>query len=239
VSRTRGIFVTGTDTGVGKTVVAAGLVAAMKRSGLDVGVMKPVATGGVRRYNLLVSEDAEFLAHVADAPESMRVISPVVLSEPLAPTVAARREHLAIDLAEVRRSFAEIAAAHDAVVVEGIGGLLVPIARKYRVADLAAEMGLPLVVVARPGLGTINHTLLTVEAARARGLRVAGVIINDYVADVAGVAEETNPAEIEAETGVPVLTIVPHDPETDPRRPYLGPAVIEACATIEVRKLLG
>jgi len=238
LTQARGIFVTGTDTGVGKTVVAAGLVTAFRQRGINVGVMKPISTGGVRRRELLLSADAEFLAHVADAPESMRVISPVVLVEPLAPAVAARRANVEIDLDEVRRSFAQIVAAHDAVVVEGIGGLLVPIARKYYVADLAAEMGLPLVVVARPGLGTINHTLLTVEVARARGLTVAGIIINGYNAETAGVAEETNPGEIEKETGLPVLTIVPHDPETDPRRPHLGRAVIEACQAIDFRKLL-
>jgi dethiobiotin synthetase len=240
MNRARGVFVTGTDTGVGKTVVAAGLVAALRRARYDVGVMKPVATGGARRREGLVSRDAEFLAHVADAPEPLAVISPVVLRDPLAPTVAARRAGVRIDLEKVRGAFAEIAAAHDAVIVEGIGGLLVPIIEKtYRVADLAAEMGLPLVIVARPGLGTINHTLLTVEASRSRGLRVAGVIINGLNADTAGLAEETNPAEIARETGLAVLTVVPWDAETDPGRPRLGAAVIEACRAIDPRRLLG
>jgi dethiobiotin synthetase len=153
-----------------------------------------------------------------------------VLAEPLVPTVAARRARVEIDLELVRRAFAEITAAHEVTIVEGLGGLLAPLAPRYRVADLAAELGLPLVIVARPGLGTINHTLLTVEAALARGLKVAGVIINDYDAETAGLAEETNPEEIRRETGLPILTIVPHDPETDPRAPSLGPAVIEACA---------
>jgi len=234
----RGIFVTGTDTGVGKTVVAAGLAAALIQSGRNVGVMKPVATGGVRRREGLMSEDAEFLAHVADAPEPMSIISPVVLAEPLAPTVAARRAGVTIDLDAIRAAFDEIAAAHEVVIVEGIGGLLVPITEGYRVADLAADLGLPLVVVARPGLGTINHTLLTVEVARGRGLDLLGIIINDLDADTAGVAEETNPAELARETGLPILTVVPHDAETDPREPCLGPAVVEACMAVGFRRLL-
>ena len=238
MSGARGIFVTGTDTGVGKTVVAAGLVAAMKRAGWNVGVMKPVTTGGVRRREGLASEDAEFLAHVADAPETLRTIAPVVLAEPLAPTVAARRAGVTIDLGAVRSAFEAIAAAHDVVVVEGIGGLMVPILEGYRVADLAGEMNLPLVVVARPNLGTINHTVLTVEAARAAALRVLGIIINGLDADAAGIAEETNPAELMRETGVPVLTVVPKDPETDPLKPSLGEAVIDACAAIDFRRLL-
>jgi len=238
VKPARGIFVTGTDTGVGKTVVAAGLAAALIQSGHDVGVMKPVATGGVRRREGLMSEDAEFLAHVADAPEPMRVISPVVLAEPLAPTVAARRAGVTIDLDAIRAAFDEIAAAHQLVIVEGIGGLLVPITEGYRVADLAAEFDLPLVVVARPGLGTINHTLLTVEVARSRGLDLLGIIINGLDADAAGVAEETNPAELAHEADLPILTVVPHDAETDPSEPYLGPAVVEACMAVDFRRLL-
>ena len=238
MSRAAGIFVTGTDTGVGKTVVAAGLAAALRRSGYDVGVMKPIATGGVRRREGLVSEDAEFLAHVADVPEPLHIISPVVLAEPLAPTVAARRAGLAIDLDAVWSAFQEIVAAHDVVVVEGIGGLMVPILENYRLVDLAAEFGLPLIVVARPDLGTLNHTILTVEAAQARGLRVAGLIVNGLDANTAGVAEETNPAELARETGVPVLTVVPTDPETDLRKPALGPAVVEACVSIDFERIL-
>jgi len=152
--------------------------------------------------------------------------------------VAARRGKIEINLDEVRQAFREICAAHEVVVVEGIGGLLVPIMKKYRVVDLAAEMGLPVVIVARPGLGTINHTLLTIEAARARKLRVAGVIINNYDADTAGIAEETSAAEIERESGVAILTIVPRDSETDPARPRLGEAVIEACEAIDFNSLL-
>lgn len=238
MSDARGIFVTGTDTGVGKTVVAAGMVAAMLRAGYDVGVMKPIATGGVRRREGLVSEDAEFLAHVADAPEPLATISPVVLAEPLAPTVAARRADVTIDLGPVWDAFEEITSAHDAVIVEGIGGILVPILADYRVADLVAELGLPLVVVARPSLGTINHTLLTVEAARARGLRVLGVIVNGFDAETAGVAEETNLQELPCETGVPLLTVIPKDPDTDPQKPALGEAVIEACMALNFRRLL-
>ena len=117
-------------------------------------------------------------------------------------------------------------------------GRLVPITETGRVADLAADLGLPLVVGARPGLGTINHTLLTVEVARSRGLDLLGIIINGLDADAAGVAEETNPAELAREAQLPILTVVPYDGETDPREPYLGPAVVEACMAVDFRRLL-
>jgi len=238
VARAKGIFVTGTDTGVGKTVVAAGLAVAMKRAGYDVGVMKPIATGGRRRREGLVSEDAEFLAHVADVPEPLHVISPIVLAEPLAPTVAARRAGVTIDLPLLWRAWEEISSAHEVVVVEGIGGLMVPITDQYRVVDLARDFSLPLIVVTRPSLGTINHTILTVEAARGRGLDVRGLVINNLDADAAGIAEETNPAELARETDLPILAVVPKDGDTDIRAPALGDAVIEACAAINFRKLL-
>lgn len=235
----RGIFVVGTDTEVGKTVVAAGLVAALRRRGVDVGVMKPVATGGVHRRAGLVSEDAEFLAHVADTSDPLDTVSPIVLPEPLAPTVAAERAGVKVDLDRIRQAFRTIRDGHQATVVEGIGGLLVPIVHGWTVAEMAGEFALPLVVVGRVGLGTINHTLLTVEVARSRGLDVRGIILNRYNAETAGVAEDTNPAEIARESGLPVLTVVPDDPDTDPRKPVLGRAVVEACAAINFRKTFG
>jgi dethiobiotin synthetase len=171
---TRGWFVTGTDTGVGKTVVACGLARALRRRGLDVGVMKPVETG----VGPEGPADGRALREAAGVGDALAEIVPERFALPAAPTVAAAREGRRVDLAAVDAAFAALAARHALLVVEGAGGLLAPAAPGLAMADLAARLGLPLVVVARAALGTINHTRLTLEAARARGLAVAGVVVS-------------------------------------------------------------
>jgi dethiobiotin synthetase len=234
---TRGLFITGTDTGVGKTVIAAGLAAVLRETGRDVGVMKPIASGCVRRREGLVSEDAEFLAKAAEAPETLDQICPVRLAEPLAPTVAAARAGLQIDLGPMWEAWRRLSAAHDVMLVEGIGGLLCPVTPDKLLADLAGGFGLPLLVVSRSGLGAINHAALTVEAARARGLAVAGIVINRYNADTADLAEMTNPDEIQRVTGVEVLGLVPDDPATDYGRGVVGPEALSAVRQLPLRRL--
>jgi dethiobiotin synthetase len=234
----RGLFITGTDTGVGKTIVTAALAMILREAGADVGVMKPVATGCVRRREGLVSEDAELLAKAADVPEPLAEISPIRLAEPLAPTVAAARARLTLDLAPMWAAWRRLRSAHDIMLVEGIGGLLCPVTPKESVADLAKVFGLPLLVVARPVLGTINHTALTVEAARARGLRVAGIVINRYHHDSADLAETTNPDEVQRLTGVDVIGLVPDDPKTDFRAGVVGEDVLAAARQLPLKKLL-
>lgn len=201
------LFVTGTDTGVGKTVVAAGIAAALARRGVDVGVMKPVATGGVRRNGRLVSEDAEFLRRAACVSDPLDFINPVCLAAPLAPLYAARRP---LDLSPVWKAWRALTGRHRTLIVEGIGGLLVPLRRRFAVAHLVRHLGLPLLIVARPTLGTINHTALTALAARSFGLRVIGVVIN-YPEDFRrGAAERGAPSALEAAANAPVLAEVPY-----------------------------
>jgi dethiobiotin synthetase len=234
-----GLFITGTDTGVGKTVVTAALAIVLRRRGLDVGVMKPVATGCVWRREGLVSEDAEFLAQAADATESLDEIAPIRLAEPLAPTVAAARAGRPLDLEPMWAAWRRLSMAHEIMLVEGIGGILCPVTPTESVADLAQGFGLPLVVVARATLGTINHTALTVEAARARGLEVAGIVINRYDRDREDVAQLTSPDEIQRATGVTVLGLVPDDKSTDFAKAAVGDDVLAAVAQIPLRKLVG
>jgi len=207
---TRSIFVTGTDTGVGKTVVAAGIAAALARSGANVGVMKPVATGGRRRGNRLVSQDAELLRRAAGVRDPLELVNPVCLRPPLAPSLAARVSRRPVDLGLVWKAYTALSAAHERLVVEGVGGLLVPILERYPVARLVRRLGLPLVVVVRPTLGTINHTALTVMAARAHGLAVRGLVVNHHARFKVGLAERLNPAALESETDAPVLGEVPY-----------------------------
>ncbi|MBI2266456.1 MAG: dethiobiotin synthase [Armatimonadetes bacterium] len=177
---TKGYFITGTDTGVGKTLVAGGLAALYKNKGLNVGVMKPVATGCKRINNTLVSDDAVFLKLAAEVDDEYELINPVSLEQPLAPTVAARLSNTKIDSDKINTAFDTLCERHEYMIVEGIGGLLVPINEYYFVVDMAEEMELPVIVVCRPTLGTINHTLLTVSYARQHGLDVKGIIINEF-----------------------------------------------------------
>ena len=225
-----GLFVTGTDTEVGKTVVAGAIADWFRRRGRRVGVLKPVATGCAHRREGLVSEDAEFLAHCADARFPLDVICPQRYAEPLAPAVAAERAGVPVDWEAVARSLRMISAGSDVMIVEGVGGAMVPLDAKHTVLDLARWLALPAVVVARPALGTINHTLLTVEALRAAGVAVAGVVVNRYPAESATVAEETNPRAIEKWGKVPVLCIVPDE---KPQAEKLPKGVVSAVETVD------
>ena len=222
-----GWFVTGTDTGVGKTVIAGALAMLVRETGKRVGVFKPVATGCRRDLRLgLVCEDAEFLAHCGESPEELDTINPVRYAGELAPMVAADHQRRPIDWKKIDASRQRLSSSADWLVVEGAGGLLVPIDRKKNMADLAGELGFPLVIVARPDLGTLNHTLLTIEAARTRKLKIAAVVINGYRPASATLAEETNPEVIGRLAKRAIPLVVPFDPKTDVRQGLVGEAVL-------------
>jgi dethiobiotin synthetase len=235
-----GLFVTGTDTGVGKTVVAGAIAQWFARRGSSVAVCKPIATGCERRREGLVSEDAEFLASAADARHPLDQVCPQRFIEPLAPAVAAEREGREVDWGIIDRAIQQMCVGSGVMIVEGVGGVMVPLDRKATVLHLAAWLGLPAVVVARPNLGTINHTLLTVAALRSAGVDVAGVVINRYPAENATVAEETNPQAIERWGGVPVLCIVPDEPVKRASVPVEVAAAIDAFdwSAIAMRKMM-
>ncbi|MBI1992593.1 MAG: dethiobiotin synthase [Candidatus Omnitrophica bacterium] len=213
----RGIFVTGTDTGVGKTVVACALAAWCHRHHIDVGVMKPIATGGRRLVASgrmrWVSDDAIRLARAAGSDDPWSVINPVCYQEPLAPWTASLRARRPIRLDAIRKIFLSIVSRHEVAIVEGVGGLLVPLTAHFSVVDLAKQLGLPLLIVARPGLGTLNHTLLSLQCARRMDLRVLGVVLNQTQALPKGaparLAYETNPLILKRLAHVPVLGPVP------------------------------
>jgi dethiobiotin synthetase len=174
----RGLFITGTDTGVGKTVVTALLASLLARRHISVSVMKPVATGGEERGGVLRSPDALFFKEKLALDEPLELINPVCFREPLAPSIAAKGEGREVDLAVLDEAYSSLLLRHDAVLIEGIGGLLVPLRGRFTVADLALRWEVPLLVVARPGLGTINHTALTISYARSHRSRIAGFIMN-------------------------------------------------------------
>jgi dethiobiotin synthetase len=207
-----GLFITGTDTGAGKTVAAGSIAAYWRAAGVDVGVMKPAETGCRTKDGDLVPADASFLKKVSGASDLLDEICPYRFAEPVAPAVAAKRAGTRIDKRLILKRYMELAARHEFMLVEGAGGLLVPLSGKYLCADLVADMGLPIVIVGRLGLGTINHTLLTVEAARARGLEVYGIILNQCRPGVGGVAEATNPQVIRELSGIGRVFTLPFMP---------------------------
>ena len=209
----RELFITGTDTGVGKTVVTALLASCLARRGISVGVMKPVATGGEELGGALRSPDALFFKEKLALDEPLELINPVCFREPLAPSVAARREGREVDLAQLDEAYASLKRRHDALLIEGIGGLLVPLKGRFSVADLILRWELPLLIVARPGLGTINHTALTISHARSQGLRVAGFIVNASRPLQGDRAEATNPACIEELCDVRCWGSIPYSDE--------------------------
>ncbi len=203
-----GIFITGTDTEVGKTVVAAGLAMVLKDRGFKVGVMKPVATGCYGNEGRLISNDAAFLMEAAQN-EYPHLSCPSRFRNPLAPNVAAMLEKREVDIAHILKSYHELQKSYNFIIVEGVGGLMVPLKKDYYVANLVRDMQLPLVVVSRAGLGAINHTLLTVDAAVVRGLELRGIIFNRVSVTNYSLAELTNPKVIHDLSGVPILGSLP------------------------------
>ena len=216
----RGWFVTGTDTGVGKTVVACALLRALRARAIDAGGMKPIETGvgpeGPR--------DAIALLTAAGGTDALEIVCPQRFALAAAPTVAAAAEGRRVELDLVRTAFARLVARHSHLVVEGAGGLLAPAAEGTSMADLAAELGLPLLLVARASLGTINHTRLTLEVANARRLPLAGVVISHGAAPLSA-ADRANLTALRSELGARLVGEIPTlapDELPDPRCLDLG-----------------
>jgi dethiobiotin synthetase len=195
------IFITATDTGVGKTVAAFVLGVLLKRKGFNVGVMKPVQCAGT---------DAQFLKRSLKLQDDIKVINPIYAPEPLSPHLAFRRSKIKFDKQRVKDCLRKLCSCHDIVLVEGAGGLMVPLAKGYYNADLIADLKAEGVIISRLGLGTINHTLLTINEARRRRLNIKGIIFCQTKPGTKGVPESTNPQEIEKLSKVKVLGIIPY-----------------------------
>jgi dethiobiotin synthetase len=205
-----GLFVTGTDTGVGKTYLSAGIATALISRCVDVGVMKPAETGCIMRVGRLVPKDSLRLMKSARVKDPLSLVNPYRFRMPLAPAVASEREGKAIDPLKIISAFQTLSKRHEFMIVEGAGGIMTPLSANYTYLDLAKKLGLPVLIVARPGLGTINHTLLTIAALRGRKISIAGIVIN-YAQDVkSGLAEKTNPEVIEKISGIRIIGIMSH-----------------------------
>lgn len=232
-----GLFITGTDTGVGKTLIAGAIAKISADKGIKVGVFKPIATGCSRCREGLVSCDTEFLADCADSELSLATINPVSYRTPAAPIVSAACDGPAIDFDGIAVAYKHICESCDIVIVEGIGGVRVPLTAEFDLLDLAVEFALPVVIVSRPSLGTINHTLMTIDCVRAAELKIAGVVINGYDATQATVAENTAGDVITQCTGVNILSVVPFDETADIEALNLPEVIIESLTDCDWTKL--
>ncbi|MEK6576365.1 MAG: dethiobiotin synthase [Nitrospirota bacterium] len=238
----RGIFITGTDTGVGKTAVAAGVAMMLREKGINVGVMKPIETGcrvkawpldgatqalgkSIQRakralrgrlHPALPVEgatqapgiDGSFLIDAAGVLDDPSLVTPYQLKYPLAPMASAEMEGVSIDLQRIRNAYNHISSSHDFMVVEGVGGLMVPISRGIFLSDLILLLDLSIMIVTRGSLGTINHTLLTIEHAKIKGIKIEGLIININKKEI-GLVEESNIKMLKGLSGIDSINIVP------------------------------
>jgi dethiobiotin synthetase len=205
----RGVFITGTGTGVGKTAVAAGLTWALRKRGVDVGVIKPFATANKVFSKKYRSRDTAMLARAAGTTEPDQELNPFFYQLAASPLMAFRaRNEPPVDIAKAVQSLERLASKHDFIIVEGIGGIMVPLTDSGYVADFAKSASLPVVIVSQPMLGTLNHTLLTVMACQKFGLDIKGIIINK-MPKKPSIVEQKTPKVIEELSGVPVLGILP------------------------------
>ena len=220
-SNQRGLFITGTDTGVGKTHITCLIARQLIATGVETAAYKPVCSGGIEKnpakshgLNDVEWDDIIRLSEATGGKWSDETICPQRFVAPVAPPVAARMEGRTVDfhlLVDGSRRFS----GAEVLLVEGAGGWLSPLTEAASVADLAQELKLPVLIVARAGLGTINHTLLTIESIRARGLPIAGVVLNEVIPAGDDISCDTNGDEIQARGGVPVFGIVPHGSKFD------------------------
>lgn len=208
-----GIFITGTDTGVGKTFVAAALVRSLRSAGLDAVYMKPVQTGCVKKSERLVAPDFEFVRSFVglNAPARERkYITPYLFRKACSPHLAAAIEKRYIRISKITGAFRQLRKRHGLVIVEGAGGILTPLSWRISMLDVMKALALPVILVARPGLGTINHTILTLRELRRAKLSVLGVVLNSTVKGKKGLVEKSNRASIEKIGRARVLAEVPY-----------------------------
>jgi dethiobiotin synthetase len=206
----KAIFITGTDTGVGKTAVSASLAAffSLKKE-FNTGVMKPFESGLIMTGRDEPTCDATLLKEASGTKDTLEEINPYTFKAPLAPEVAAKQENIVIDIDKINRTFQQLRERHDVLVVEGAGGVLVPISEGFFFCDLMKAWNTPVIIVSRLGLGTINHTLLTNVFLQSMGVSVLGVILND-IDGVRDIATKTNPEMLQQYLNVPILGIFPH-----------------------------
>lgn len=201
------IFITGTDTDIGKTFITAGLAATMQSLGYSTSVYKPVQSGAIEKNGFMQAPD---LAFVKSVDPYIQTYSSYLLKEPVAPSIAAEMENIVIDRNVIQKDYEHISKESDCTIVEGAGGLMVPVAPRFLMLDMIKMLDLPIVIVIRPDLGTVNHTLLTINQAAAAGIKVRGVIINNFPEKTNDISMKSAPRLIEEYSDAKVLGIVKH-----------------------------
>ncbi|MBI9019859.1 MAG: dethiobiotin synthase [Verrucomicrobia bacterium] len=228
----KGFFITGTDTGIGKTALSALLLAELRRRRINAAPMKPAQTGcegdGVPDLDYSLS-----MAGMTVSDEDYALMSPYRFEPACSPHLAAELAGTEIELAKIVGAARELAAEYDSLIVEGAGGILVPINRNKTMLDLMKALGLPVLLAARPGLGTINHTLLSIRALRSAGLDIAGIVFVASEADEPGFIEDDNGATIEQFGKVPILGTIPFCPHLRNPAPVYSALPLPVAAEVE------
>ena len=200
-------FITGTDTGVGKTAITAGLAGSMRKLGINVGVMKPIASG-IPQKTGSKSSDVDIIMEASKTKDSEELINPVFLPIPTSPYDATKLLSLPVDMPLILTTFTKLLSVHDVLLVEGIGGIMTPITKNFFVAGMIKAMGIETIIVTRATLGTLNHTMMTHQLCKDYGIKVKGLVINNF--DEKGTAAEKNaPITLHEITGLDILGVVP------------------------------
>ncbi len=200
-------FITGTDTGVGKTSITAGLAGSMRKLGVNVGVMKPIASG-IPQKTGFKSPDVDIIVEASRTKDSEDLINPVFLPIPTSPYDATKLLSLPVDMPLILTTFTKLLSIHDVLLVEGIGGIMTPITKNFFVADMIKAMSIETIIVTRATLGTLNHTMMTYQLCKDYGIKVKGLVINNF--DEKGTAAEKNaPITLHEITGLDILGVVP------------------------------
>ena len=223
-----GLFITGTDGSVGKTLIAGAIAKVLTGQGLKAGVFKPIATGCSQQWDGLINHETDFLADCANSNLPLTTITPVGFVTKAVPLVGTAREKKPIDFGVIANAYRQICEESDIVIIEGVGGVREPLTVEFDLLDLAVEFGLPVVIVAKPNEGTINHTLMTIDCVRATKLKIAGVVFNGYHVDTETVTTNTAPAVISQMGGVDILAEVPFDETVNIKQNDLGEIIIES-----------
>lgn len=230
-----GVFITGTDTGVGKTLVAAALALHLKKRGLSVGVMKPIETGVSSAHN--ARSDAARLQSIIDSEEPLGAICPYAFELPVAPLTAAQAAGQTINPETIRKVYRLLSSRYECMVVEGVGGVQVPITTKSTVTDLIKQLRLPVIVVGRSGLGGINHALLTIDALHRQRIPIVALVLNrteSIRSAIARVQERSTVEILRKQAGVPVIGPLPYEPGLPGR---FRPAVLHLVRSAGIKKL--
>ena len=217
-----GLFITGTDTGVGKTVITAAILAWLRQQGTSAGVMKPIETGVDAECSSAANSDALFLMECGNIEDALSEVCPIRLKAAASPFQAARIENRSLEPEIILSAYRKLADHYDWMLVEGIGGVRVPITTDYGVLDLMGDLDLPAIVVSRYRIGTLNHTLMTIETLKQRNISIKGIIFNHTEPGNLDFLEQEQPALIEELSGAPVLGEFPYIDGMNPQLFFSG-----------------